>query len=299
MPNGDTLTALQQRVARLETEVQQLKRQVGSLRHEEVLAEGVAATVTSGDGQLVRLVVGLDGWGSGRPEDVAAVCVSCVETIFQAFSPRGGEDRAILVIAGERTRMLYQPGPNGEHVVLLRARDHRWAQYAYQFSHELGHVLCGGRENTIAQEWIDEAFCEALSIWALERMAKTWRHSPPYANWAEYAPYLAEYALDVRREVGEPLDLPRWYAENRWHLAHEQYDRGKNLVVARRLADHATANPDFFRAFCHLRESACPSDASLEQLLGTWLASCPAHLQFAPLTVARLLGVTPVLPRQH
>ena len=112
----------------------------------------------------------------------------------------------------EGPKRLWRPGPNGEHVILLSARDRHWAQYAYQFSHEMGHVLCGSRDGSVAQAWFEEAFCTALSIWVLERMSVSWRTNPPYSNWADYATALAEYARDIRRRAHEPPALPAWYA---------------------------------------------------------------------------------------
>jgi len=89
MSDRDNSTALQERLARLENEVERLRLQVGTLHQRDALARGLGTTVATGDGHAIHLVVARDEWGSAVTEDVAAVCSSCAETILQAIRPRG------------------------------------------------------------------------------------------------------------------------------------------------------------------------------------------------------------------
>ena len=59
---------------------------------------------------------------------------------------------------GEPPRTFYRESPDDPFVIQLTARDHRWSQFAYQFSHEFCHVL-SNYENLKANpnNWFHEA----------------------------------------------------------------------------------------------------------------------------------------------
>jgi hypothetical protein len=72
-----------------------------------------------------------------------------------------------------------------------------WCKLAYQFGHELGHVLCNSwdadsRPRTPCQ-WIEEALVEAFSLRGLGLLADSWSHAPPFPNDAAYAGSIRNY----------------------------------------------------------------------------------------------------------
>ena len=73
-----------------------------------------------------------------------------------------------------------------------------WARLAYQFGHELGHVLCNSWGSGAAPQrpcqWIEEVCVEAFSIRCLFEVAHRWAAKPPYPHWKDYAPCLLSYA---------------------------------------------------------------------------------------------------------
>ena len=80
--------------------------------------------------------------------------------------------------------------------VQLTARDKLWAQFAYQFAHELCHVLSNlERLRGNPNNWFVEALCELSSVFTLRKMAERWRTQPPYPNWASDAASLAGYTV--------------------------------------------------------------------------------------------------------
>ena len=80
--------------------------------------------------------------------------------------------------------------------VQLTARDKLWAQFAYQFAHELCHVLSNPeRLRGNPNNWFVEALCELSSVFTLRKMAERWRTQPPYPHWASYAASLAGYPV--------------------------------------------------------------------------------------------------------
>ena len=78
----------------------------------------------------------------------------------------------------------------------LTARDKLWAKFAYQFAHELCHILSNPeRLQGNPNNWFVEALCELSSVFTLRKMAERWRTQPPYPNWASYAASLAGYPV--------------------------------------------------------------------------------------------------------
>jgi hypothetical protein len=103
-----------------------------------------------------------------------------------------------------------------------------WAQLAYQFGHELGHVLCNswaaGSAPQPPCQWLEEAMVEAFSLRGLGRLADSWAREPPIAGSAAYGPAIRTYrdnqVARYRTAAGsEPTpDLPGWFRANRGAL---------------------------------------------------------------------------------
>jgi len=290
----DDTASLRNRITELEKDNQRLRNLVTVLSCLNKAQNGISTEAKIADGRKAKIIVGKDDWGAALPQDVAALCVSTAETVFQVITPEAGQEPTILVFHHDRAPMVVSHrGPNGEFLVLLNARDRHWAQMAYQFSHELGHVLCGNLSLDSPQHWFEEAFCESLSLWTVEKMGVSWQTTPPYENWKGYAVHLTDYIAKVRNRVTEPSALEEWYQHHRHLLSQEAYDRDKNLVLAKRLAVAAQAEANFYQSFYYLRKGSDPPNDSMECLLATWIENCPEHLRSGPMKVCEILNVTP------
>lgn len=290
----DEVSQLRNRVAQLESETRRLRQQVFMLTCMHKIQNGYVTTATIEGDRKAKIVFANAGWGEGRPQDVAAVCVSAAETVFSAIKPEKGKEPTIFVIPDDAGPIvLTQRGPNGEYFVLLSARDRHWSQVAYQFSHELGHVLCGDLSLRMPQHWFEESFCESVSLWTLDSMGKSWQTNPPYANWKGYASSLTSYVANVRKRVPDVSEVSKWFDSHRDLLTREAYDRDKNLIVAKKLATFAHENQGFYQSFYYLRKGNDPQTNSMEWLLANWIENCPEQLRFGPEKVSELLNVTP------
>lgn len=289
----DEVAALKQRVTKLEAEVSQLRGLVHASSFSDQTRDGVTRELKEGDRVLARLVVARDGWNSNAA-GVAAVCESCTKTVLQAIRPAAGREPTILVVrSSEGPMVLSQRGANGEYIVLINSGDRRWAQLAYQFSHELGHVFCGDLSLKKPQHWFEESFCESLSLYTLEKMGESWKTDPPYPNWSSYGASLTSYIADIRKGVTMPDSIPLWFGQHRGLFDADAYDRPKNRILAIRLADQAHSNPMFYQAFYHLRSDTSETINSMEWLLADWQENCPDVLRDAPKYVAQVLGIQP------
>lgn len=246
------------------------------------------------DGKVVaNLTVAKDVWGAARAEDMAAVCQSVLKTICNVIPPEKGREPQCLVVYSNRGPMvLSKRGPNGEYIVLLNTQGRVWAQVAYQFSHEMGHVLCGDLSLKMPQHWFEEAFCEAVSLWTMDTLANTWKDNPPYANWKSYAPYLKQYSDEVRNRIKEVDDLSLWYLQHHSQLTGNAYDRDKNLVFAKWIVDQAHDNVALLRAFYYMRPRDDRNQSNkMKTLIDDWTNMCPDGLKSYPKRIADCLGI--------
>jgi hypothetical protein len=178
---------------------------------------------------------------------------------------------------------------------LLSAVDRKWAKFAYQFSHELCHILSNYENTKLSQNaWFDEALAETASLFTLRRMAITWETHAPYATWNDYASALGEYADETMSESYRQLPsnktLAQWFAENRRTLKQEQDLGQKEELVANNLLPLLERNPGSWEAISYLNLGA-PASESFEEHLGSWYRRAPQkHRKFVE-EVANLFGV--------
>lgn len=237
-------------------------------------------------------------WGSARRGEVALVLTSVAEALQDFFPGRDG--LAIRVERAERAPMvLYQRGAEGEYVVLLTVRGRGWAEYAYEFGHELCHVHANydQRPNTAlaAHQWFEESLCEAASLFVLRHMARRWATHPPVEAWRGYAPVLSDYAQLLENEphrLGE-TPLGPWYAEHAASLSGNPYGRQRNEYCANRVLRLFESHPDGWRALQYLNAPTEARELSFANYLLHWHQAAPQEQK--PF-LARLLALFGILP---
>jgi hypothetical protein len=106
-----------------------------------------------------------------------------------------------------------------------------------------------------ANQWLEESLCETASLFALRSMSRSWRTKPPYPNWKDYAPALADYA-DGRIQAAQRLlsnspSFGNWFRDNEPSLRQNATLREKNTVIAIRLLPIFEANPAGWEAITY------------------------------------------------
>src|SRR5450759_2591810 len=61
----------------------------------------------------------------------------------------------------------FERGPSGEIRVELNVEGPYWAQFAFQFGHEMCHVLCEYGDYPNPNKWFEETLCETASLFVL------------------------------------------------------------------------------------------------------------------------------------
>lgn len=232
-----------------------------------------------------------EGWGEAPLENVQAVFQSAGAQLLPHFpdlkldpiqvSPRGGPIT------------LFRRGENNQYIVKLATTDTFWAQYAFQFSHELAHILCRYDENNTGQLWLEESLCELASLYTLRAMSTRWKTAPPYRNWKEYARHLADYAQ--KRIDAHPLPegktLAQWYADNAPALEKNATDRARNTTVAAALLPIFEKRPEGWAAIYYLNQNKPKEKQTLPQRLANWHEQTPKDLRWFPSAIATELGI--------
>jgi hypothetical protein len=253
--------------------------------------------------------VGDAGWGNADKEDIERVLYS-VAAELEPYFPHG-KLPPIKVEHGDDTPIaLYEKIAGGQYVILLTAKDRHWSQLAYQFAHELTHVLSNFDNNALRQakqqdpnQWFEESLCEAASLFALKQMAATWEVSPPYEAWKSYAPALRRYADEMKRESHRTLPggmtLANWFGQNENAVRTNPYQRANNEIVATRLLALFEQHPEQWGAISYLNHDSKVGATDIREYLQRWYVCCPdAHKAFV-LQVMAELGLSDKETNQH
>lgn len=239
---------------------------------------------------LVIRIRKLKEWDASKP-DIEKVLNSSASVLWRYFPGRKLEPIEVEPQGGPIT--LFQRGPNGEIRVKLATGGTLWAQYSFQFAHELGHVLCGYDTDEHRNKWFEESLCELASLFALRRMAEVWAKEPPYPNWKSYAPHLQEYAEEriVKAKLPAGTTLAKWYEDNAVVLAGNAVDRGRNTTVACTLLPIFEAAPEKWEAVAWLNTEKLTKLHTFQDYLEAWRKNCPEkHRDFVD-QIAKQFGV--------
>ncbi len=175
--------------------------------------------------------------------------------------PKGNIVVGTTLHQGDDPITLLRSSQEEPFTILLSARGKRWSQFAYQFSHELCHVLSDyERLWDSRNNWFHEALCELASIFTIRRMAETWPARPPYDNWADYAQSLSDYAKGYlareERRLPAGMTLSEWLLWEEGGLRENCLQRDKNAVVAYSLLPIFESEPAVWNAINRLPHSS-------------------------------------------
>ena len=157
-----------------------------------------------------------------------------------------------------------------------------WSKLAYQFGHELGHVLCNSwgplAKPQLPSQWLEEALVEAFSIRGLALLAESWARNPPFAGNAAFAASIRQYRDNLiaphKTAIGQApdTDIAAWF-QNRRSSLESGGAASKGPAVLHILAELETdeACVEDLGAVNRWRSR---SGVPIEDYLRLWAASC-------------------------
>ncbi|HSI33445.1 MAG TPA: hypothetical protein VK986_07625 [Tepidisphaeraceae bacterium] len=245
---------------------------------------------TAAPPELLLDVEKADWKGSSRG-DVRAVLVSAADQMLPYFP--GAKIERLRVTNPGGPIVLYERDKDGAVRVKLDTGANLWAQTAFQFAHELTHVLCRFRTGSNPNKWLEESLCETGSLFTLRRMGEAWKVKPPYANWKDYSKSLTAYADERVKAATLPAgtSLAEWYKENEPALRKTATDRPRNTTVAVVLLGILERSPESWAAVYYLNQGAVAKDESIAACLARWHAQAPKEHRAFVREVGRALGV--------
>jgi len=189
--------------------------------------------------------------------------------------------------------------PDGSSMawIIVDIGEQAWSQLAYQFGHELGHVMANSwqphAKPTAPCKWVEEAMVEAFSLRGLGGLAESWKHNPPFPDDHAFGNAIAEYRNNITQryaklaqEQGLTRDAAAWFADHRTDIevaGLNPFARAASGII---LAEYERA-PSCVEAMGTLNRWPGRSGVPIEDYLKQWEASC-AELQASPLLPNRL-----------
>ena len=111
-------------------------------------------------------------WGAATLAAITDVLQSVYHALTDAFRKTPDSPIEVSTWALSYPQLIDDARP---YRVYLSAHDTYWSMYAYQFAHELCHVLIGfDRFKGHKHRWFDETLCEMASLFSLYRISETW-----------------------------------------------------------------------------------------------------------------------------
>lgn len=217
-------------------------------------------------------------WGDVEPVRIAEVLEATARELAPLF-PRDAPLRVLVSPSGSAPMVLFQRTPRGEHHVLLRARDGKWAHYAYEFAHEMGHILTNygrhARDPFAARhQWFEESLCEMLSVYALRRMAAR----APDSSGAPYAGFADLVLGETHRRAAQGMDLAAWLQANEAALRADPYQRKRNEAATMRLLE-IFSRESGMKALAYLNRDEAPVPPTFRGYLEEWRDRTPGPLR--------------------
>ena len=247
-------------------------------------AEAACALVTVENGN----------WGATSLRTIHAVLASAAEVLAHAFGR--APDAPIRVAPWSRNPQVFDD--QRPYQIRLSARDRYWSLYAYQFSHELCHVMTNfDRHKRHKHRWFDENLCELASLFVLHRLAELWKEKPPdtVPDATRFAPNHQTYAerIAARHPRLSRDQLPEWFAKALPKLEDKPYERELCGTIAVALRDAFRADPTLWQDCRHLNHWDPNADATFAKYLGSWTAHLHEHGLDArvPAAIAKLFNV--------
>ena len=162
-------------------------------------------------------------------------------------------------------------------IVDIGPRD--WCKLAYQFGHELGHVLCNSWKRSASpnppSQWLEEATVEAFSIRGLGLLAESWQKAAPFAGDEAFAAAIRQYRDNVIKGYTTPdRDMAAWFDAHR--LALEKGRPGIEGVAVLDILPFLEEEPACVEDLGALNRWPERTRLPVETYLANWQKSCHA-----------------------
>ena len=191
--------------------------------------------------------------------------------------------------------------PQGPKVDLVRnvqriglsAQQHFYMQYAYQYAHELGHVLTQWQDSDEYRfKWFEETLCELASLYVIHSFAQ----SRPYGlfskeQWMGYLNSVESNQVDSRWRIHRIDSTTRtrtWFPRLQRAMEQNSLIRELNGAIAFELLPHFVERPELWEAVAYVNRWDTSRDRSFNDYLSSWTVTLVQNGK--DVDAARLVG---------
>jgi hypothetical protein len=166
--------------------------------------------------------------------------------------------------------------------IIVDIGDHDWSRLAYQFGHELGHVLCNSwmpeaKSHTPCQ-WLEEVLVESFSLRGLGILASLWAKKAPFPGDEPFNRSIASYRDNTvkryRDLIGDHADMATWFWANRAELEKQAGISGPTVAAVPTMLAEFEENNAYLIDIGALNRWAGRSAVPLQDYLSLWGKSC-------------------------
>ncbi len=169
--------------------------------------------------------------------------------------------------------------------IIVYIGERSWSQFAYQFGHELGHVMANSWQQHAKPmspcQWLEEALVEAFSLRSLGLLAKSWKREPLFVNDGKFSDVIAAYREKIideytklAGEQGGLQNFASWFVTYQRELEDNaglgSFAQAASLIFLLEYERH----PDCIEALGALNRWPGRSSVPLGDYLKLWEASC-------------------------
>jgi hypothetical protein len=188
--------------------------------------------------------------------------------------------------------------------IMVNIGERDWSKLAYQFGHELGHVLANswGPDSKPQRpcQWLEEALVEAFSLRGLGKLADSWEQHPPFKNDAPFANAIRQYqrsAIEKYRKIASnqmpDSRVDAWFRQYRSALEDDGGIAGPAQAVVPSMLHELETDARSIEDMGALNRWVERSAVPIEGYLRLWERSCDeiGAAGWLPRRLVDLLGV--------
>jgi hypothetical protein len=218
-------------------------------------------------------------------------------------------DGVRLISDRQPTRLRVDEHPSGSPAVWLHADGSSmawiivdigpqdWSKLAYQFGHELGHVMANSWQPHAKPkppcQWLEEAMVEAFSVRGLGRLAESWKQNPPFAGDNAFGDSISRYRQNIIQNYTALADqqglshgAAKWFSDHRGDIEKPGLNLFAQAFSVSVLGEYERI-PSCVEALGALNRWPGRTGVQIEEYFREWEASC-VELQASPLLPSRL-----------
>ena len=175
----------------------------------------------------------------------------------------------------------------------LSAQQYFHMQYAYQFAHELSHVLTNWQDSSEYRfRWFEETLCELASLYVIHSFAR----SRPYGifskeQWMEYLDEVESNQVDARwrtHRIGSATRARAWFLRFQPAMEQNSLIRELNGAIAFELLPYFVERPELWKAVAHVNRWDTSRNRNFNEYLNSWTVTLTQSGE--DVDAARLVG---------